>query len=127
MLFWIFACLALYLVYIYVPTWLYLPTEGVGTHLGGRDQLPVATAITGRARRAQANFQENLPLFLTLAILTLVLKTEKMDVAVWGAMVFVVARVAYLPFYLAAVPFARSAAYGVSMVGLGIMVYAIAA
>jgi uncharacterized MAPEG superfamily protein len=125
MLFWILACLVLWLVYIYTPATLNFRHDSVENLVGSRDANVPPSAMTARARRAQANFGENLPFFLTLAILALVLSPAKMDLAVMGAAVFVLARVAYLPLYLVAIPMLRSLAYGVSMVGLGMMAFAL--
>ena len=111
---WLFASLALHAVYVFAPTTLYLPTEGVGTHFGGRDEQPEASAVVGRARRALANWQESFPVFLALALAALATDTDASS----GALLFLGARVLYLPLYLGAVPFVRSAVWTVSIGGL---------
>jgi uncharacterized MAPEG superfamily protein len=67
--------------------------------LGPRDDPPPQTRVGGRAERALANIHEALPVFLALALLNLILGTG--DLAVTGATVFLVARVLYVPAYLA--------------------------
>lgn len=121
MLFWILAGLAVYLATIYLPAALYLPTEGFGTHLGGRDDQPPPSRLAARARKALANTQENMPIFLTLAILALVVEGADAARAETGAMLFVLARIAYPPLYLAAIPGLRSIAYGVGLFGCLLM------
>lgn len=125
MTFWILACLALYLVNIYIPTVLYLPAEGMARHLGPRDDLPPASAMVGRARRSLANFQENLPIFLGLALLSMIVEGADSGRALLGAQIFVISRVAYIPLYLAGVPLLRSLAYTVGLFGCLLMAIAL--
>ena len=87
--------------------------------LGPRDDPPPLTRIGGRAERALANMQEALPVFLTLALLNLILGTGAM--ATTGAMVFLVARVLYVPAYLAGVMGMRTLIWIASVVGLVLM------
>ena len=117
MLFWILAGLAVYLINIYLPAALYLPREGLMTHLGSRDKTPEANAITGRARRALKNLQENMPFFLTLALLAFVVPGVDVAQAQLGAEVFVIARAVYIVMYMISIPGLRSVAYGVGLVG----------
>ncbi len=117
MIFWILAGLGVYLLSVYLPAILYLPREGLVNHAGPRDELPEAGAYTNRARRALGNLQENLPIFLTLAILALVAPSADMAQAILGAQVFVIARLVYIPVYLISVPWTRSLAYLAGLVG----------
>ncbi|MGR3364244.1 MAG: MAPEG family protein [Maritimibacter harenae] len=117
MLSWILAAIVLHAIYVFTPTLLYFPTEGVSRHMGGRDDLPPAPPLVGRARRALANWQESLPIFILLALLAVV---RDVDVAT-GAAVFVIARLAYLPLYLTGIPGLRTLAWVVAVVGLVMM------
>ncbi|MEO0322848.1 MAG: MAPEG family protein [Myxococcota bacterium] len=125
MMMWLLAGLGLYLFQIYLPTTLYLPAEGIMNHLGGRDALPEPSKWVGRSRRALANMQENLPIFVTLGLLGLVVPGANLELATQGAAVFVVARVLYLPAYLFALTGVRSAFYLVALGGLGAMLAAL--
>jgi uncharacterized MAPEG superfamily protein len=87
--------------------------------LGPRDDPPPLTRIGGRAERALANMQEALPVFLTLALLNLILGTG--DLAVTGATVFLVARVLYVPAYLAGITGLRTLIWAAGVVGLVLM------
>src|SRR5262245_49667468 len=87
--------------------------------LGPRDDLPPLTRIGGRAQRALANMHEALPVFLTLALLNLILGTG--DLAVTGATVFLVARILYVPAYLAGIVAVRTLIWAASLVGLVMM------
>ena len=87
--------------------------------LGPRDDQPPLTRIGGRAERALANMHEALPVFLTLALLNLILGTG--DMATTGATVFLVARVLYVPAYLAGVVGVRTLIWMAGVVGLVMM------
>jgi uncharacterized MAPEG superfamily protein len=87
--------------------------------LGPRDEPPPQTKVGGRAERALANMHEALPVFLALALLNLFLGTGAM--ATTGATVFLVARVLYVPAYLAGVMGVRTLIWIASVVGLVMM------
>jgi len=125
MLIWIVTALVVYLLMIFLPGLLYIPTEGVMTHVGSRDTLPEEGKIVRRARRALVNTQENMPIFLTLAVLALVIETVDMEQAILGAKIFVFGRVAYTISYLISIPWTRSAAYSVALLGCGLMLFAL--
>ncbi|MAM60075.1 MAPEG family protein [Maritimibacter sp. UBA3975] len=121
MLTWILAAIVLHVVYVLTPTMLYFPTEGISTHMAGRDDLPKPGPLAGRARRALANWQESLPVFIVLALLAVFLEAD----ATTGAMIFVLARVAYLPLYLTGIPGVRTLAWTVAVIGLVMMALAV--
>ena len=93
--------------------------------LGPRDDPPPQSRMGGRAERALANMQEALPVFLALALLNLYLGTG--DLAVTGATVFLVARVLYVPAYLAGVTGLRTLIWAAGVVGLVLMLIPILA
>jgi uncharacterized MAPEG superfamily protein len=88
--------------------------------LGPRDNPPPQTVVGGRAERALTNMQEALPVFLALALLNLFVGTAA-QLAVTGATVFLVARLLYVPTYLAGVAGLRTLIWAASIVGLVLM------
>ena len=120
MLLLIFAVLILLLVETWLPA--HLLTQQVGTDLqvGPRDDLPEPTPELGRARRAVANFQETLPIFLTFAILSIVF-LEQGSLSVGGAALYLLARIAHLYCYLRGLSPWRSIAYLASVIGMLVM------
>ena len=100
--------------------------EGLGIALGGRDEPPEMPVMGGRAERALNNMKEALPIFVTLALLTMLRGPEVEAAAGTGAMVFFIARALYVPAYLSGIPGLRSAIWMVSCAGLGMMAYALA-
>jgi uncharacterized MAPEG superfamily protein len=94
--------------------------KNLATALGPRDNPPPQSVVGGRAERALANMHEALPVFLALALLNLVVGTAA-DMAVTGATVFFVARLLYVPAYLAGITAVRTLIWVVSLAGLAMM------
>ena len=88
--------------------------------LGNRDHLPPLTIVGRRAERALSNMQEALPVFLTLALLNMIVGTAA-GTAVTGATIFLVARVVYVGIYMAGIPVVRTLVWGASWAGLVMM------
>jgi uncharacterized MAPEG superfamily protein len=93
---------------------------GLGTLAGNREDMPALTGWAGRAQRAHRNMLENLVLF---AALVLVAKAAGVSNAttVLGAQLFLWGRVAYAVIYLIGVPWLRTGAWFVSVVGLALI------
>ena len=89
--------------------------------LGPRDHPQPLTLVGGRAARALANIQEALPVFLALALMNMIVGTAA-AMALTGAWVFLIARVLYVPLYLAGIPVLRTLIWLGSWVGLVMMV-----
>jgi uncharacterized MAPEG superfamily protein len=82
-----------------------------------REGLPEFTGWAGRAQRAHRNMLENLLLF---AILVLVAHAAgvRNSMTLLGAQLFFWGRVAHAVIYIAGIPWARTGAWAVSVVGL---------
>jgi uncharacterized MAPEG superfamily protein len=89
-------------------------------NIGNRDQMRPLTVIGQRAARALTNMHEALPVFLALALMNMIAGTAA-AMAITGALVFLIARVIYVPLYLLGVPGLRSFAWVVGWVGLIMM------
>jgi len=92
----------------------------VAENLGNRDHLRPLTVVGERATRALANMQEAMPVFITLALMNMIVGTAA--AAVTGATVFLIARVLYVGIYIAGIPVVRTLIWGVSWVGLALMI-----
>lgn len=100
-----------------------LSTRELGSawNAGSRDEpRQPAGMIAGRAARASANFRETYPAFVALA-LSLVITGDPAGYGLAGAWLWFVARLVYLPLYLAGVPYIRSLVWTVALLGLAIM------
>jgi len=71
----------------------------------------------GRAKRALANYVENLGPFIAMDLA--LIATQHTDGL--GATIWILGRIVYLPIYLMGVFYVRTAAWGVSIVGLLMM------
>lgn len=90
---------------------------GRAAQMGNRDALPEPTVELGRARRALANLQETLPVFLTVGVLLVVYRVDWWLVHL-GGVLYLGGRVAHLVCYVKGLTPWRSIAFGVSMVGI---------
>lgn len=125
MVLFILLVLALFVIQTLLPaSFRYMGGGDVGMKLaaalGPRDNPPPQSTVGARAERALANMQEALPVFLALALLNLILGTAG-DLATTGALVFLVARVLYVPAYLAGIPVMRTLLWLGGIAGLVMM------
>ncbi len=90
---------------------------GLPTLAGNREGMPEMTSWAGRAERAHSNMLESLVLF---AILVLVAQAAgvRNAMTLLGAQLFFWGRVGHAVLYIAGIPWARTAAWVVSVVGL---------
>lgn len=93
---------------------------GLPVLLGNRDNIPELYGWAGRAARAHRNMLESLVLFAALVLVADAAGVSN-AATVLGAQLFLWARVAYAVLYLAGVSIARTAAWGVAMLGLGVI------
>ncbi len=94
--------------------------SGMKVALGNRDQVPEPSPLAARADRAAKNMLENLVLFGCL-IFAARFANAPQDRVLLGARIFLCARIAYVPVYLAGVTHLRTLVWTVSVVGLGII------
>ena len=113
MLFW-----AVVLAFVQVLVSVILCAKQAGlTELAGNRDTFVPEGIAGRATRAHRNMLENLPLFAALVLIVHVAGLSS-DASVLGAQIFVIARLAAAIIYIIGIPWLRTAAFGISVVGL---------
>jgi len=88
---------------------------------GPRDtEIKPRSALAGRAKRASANFRETYPGFVAL-ILVLAIAGDAWHLGLTGTIVWFMARIAYIPLYLAGVSYIRSYVWVVAMLGMALM------
>jgi uncharacterized MAPEG superfamily protein len=90
---------------------------GLPPLVGNREGFPELKGIAGRAARAHTNMMSNVAMFAALALVAVVAGRANGMTAL-GAQLFFWGRVAYAVIYLAGVPWARTGAWAVSIVGL---------
>jgi uncharacterized MAPEG superfamily protein len=91
-----------------------------------RDQAVTAKGVlAGRATRALHNYVENLGPFIAMA-LGLIATGHTGGIGGVGAIIWLLARIVYLPIYLAGTLYVRTAAWAVSVIGLLMMLWRLA-
>ncbi|HEY0014070.1 MAG TPA: MAPEG family protein [Allosphingosinicella sp.] len=94
---------------------------GTAWNMGARDEeLPPPDPIVGRLARAQANFLETFPIFAA-AVLIVQAAGLNDDMTALGALLWLSARVAYLPVYALGIPRLRTAIFMVSIAGIALV------
>ena len=90
-------------------------------NMGARDEaLPPAKPVVGRLARAQANYFETFPL-VAIAILIVTITGRTSDWTAAGAIMWLAARVVYLPLYAAGIPKIRTFVFGIGMAGFALI------
>ncbi len=110
--------LVLALIQVLLPALLRSRETGIGYNASARDEpgAPVGT-ITGRLMRAQSNLFETLPVFAAAILIVHVVGREG-TLTHWGAWLYLIARIVYVPLYAAGVPYVRSLVWVVSLAGI---------
>ena len=117
--------LLLAVVQIVLPASLRTRETGVAYNLGPRDLPgPPLGIVTGRLYRAQHNLFETLPLFIGAVLLAHVTHRES-TLTTWGAALYLGGRVLYVPLYAFGVPVVRTAAFGLALAGLAMVLLAL--
>jgi uncharacterized MAPEG superfamily protein len=92
--------------------------RGADWNVGARDEvLPPLAGTAGRLDRAMRNFLETFPLFAA-AVLIAALAGRHNWMTQWGAVLYFVARAAYVPLYAYGVRVIRSLAWSVATLGI---------
>lgn len=123
----IYAVLLLYGVQTYLPSIIMSRALGpdMMQHAGGpRDEPLPLTVNAGRAKRALGNMNEAMMGFIPLSLLAVHFGLNS-GLAFWGALVFLLARVAYVPAYITAIGLTRSIVWTLGHIGLGMMAVAV--
>jgi uncharacterized MAPEG superfamily protein len=117
--------LAVYGLYLGAQSLIFRWHFGIEFAASARDAAPKDEGdLLGRAERALKNFQETWLSFVILALVAHL--ADPGDVVVfWGAVIYLVARVVYLPLYLWGVFMIRSLVWNVATIGLAIMFFGI--
>ena len=95
-------------------------TVGLTTLAGNREGMGELAGFAGRARRAHLNMIENMLLFTALVLVAAVAGKANAMTAM-GALIFFWARLAYAVIYLIGIPWLRTLAWFVSVIGMVII------
>ena len=116
---------ALYGLYLGAQSLLYRWHFGVMFAASARDGLSKPEGdLLGRAERALKNFLETWPVFIILSLVAHLADSGD-GIVFWGAVIYLAARLAYLPLYIGGVFMVRSLVWCVGATGLGLMFFGI--
>lgn len=111
------------LVHIFAAAHVKTRQYGTKWNVGARDEtLPLPEPVVGRLMRAQANFFETFPIFAVAALIA-VLSGRTGSGTASGAVLYLFARIVYLPLYAAGVPVLRTIVFGLSLVGIVLVLW----
>jgi uncharacterized MAPEG superfamily protein len=98
---------------------------GYAWNAGPRDaEMPPLNPTAGRFARAAANFLETFP-FFAAAVLIAHVANRHSFLTFWGVQLYFWGRVAYVPAYVAGIPWIRSYIWTVSIVGIVLLLVAL--
>ena len=114
------------LVQLVIATTLATKDQGLPYNLSPRDQAaPQVTQVTARLQRAFGNFRETFVYFAVAVVLVSMLNKTNATTAL-GAQLYFWARVVYVPVYAAGLPVVRTLVWTASIVGLVMVLGALA-
>lgn len=115
---WLAWSILLGVVQLFIAAALMTQQRGMKWNASARDDdPPPLTGVAGRADRALRNFLETFPFFAAAALAVVATGTGD-SVTALGAQLYFWARVAYVPLYLAGIPYLRSLVWAVSLLGM---------
>jgi uncharacterized MAPEG superfamily protein len=111
------------LVHIFAAVRVKTRQYGTKWNMGARDEtLPPPEPVVGRLARAQTNFFETFPL-AAAAILIVTISGRSSQWTEIGALLWLGARIVYLPLYWAGIPVVRTAVWAVGLAGIGMVLW----
>lgn len=106
------------LVHLMLDAGMKTSERGLAWNASARDgEAKPLGPVAGRVNRSWSNFLETFPMFAA-AVLAVVLAERTGDRTVLGAQLYFWARLAYIPAYAAGIPYVRSLIWGVSLLGI---------
>lgn len=104
-------------VLAFVPLVALIAEQGLAYAAGNRDEGRPLPAWGDRAQRAQWNLIANLPAFAAIVLVAAVAGVSN-ESTVFGAQLFLWARVAHAVIYIVGIPYLRAVAFAASLVGM---------
>ncbi len=99
---------------------------GLKWNAGARDgETAPPGKLAGRLLRAQANLFETLPIFIAAILMAQMTARDGTSLTLIGSHLYLFGRLIYLPLYAFGVAYVRTLAWGVSLVGLVMLIAAL--
>ncbi|WP_162653024.1 MAPEG family protein [Lentilitoribacter sp. Alg239-R112] len=113
------ACL-LGVVHLTAASFAFKRQVGHAYTIGARDEGLKPSGLAGRLKRAQSNFLETFPIFLTLIFV--LHETQGFDeISKWGSLLYIAGRVAFLPLYAAGTVLYRTLSWKLATAGIALL------
>ena len=84
--------------------------------VGARDEELKPAGMAGRLHRAQCNYLETYPLFAVCTIIVFITNSAG-SLSYWGAWIYLVGRMLFLPLYAAGIPWLRTFSWNIATFG----------
>ncbi|MBT2188746.1 MAPEG family protein [Sphingobium nicotianae] len=111
------------LVHIFAAVRVKTQQYGTKWNMGARDEdLPPLNPLAGRLARAQANYFETFPIVIAAVLIDQAAGLLGPSTAI-GALLWLGARIVYLPLYAMGVPVVRTLAFLVSCIGIVMLLW----
>ena len=121
----LFAAMALALVHLSAASFAFKAQVGNRYTVGARDEDLRPSGVAARLDRAQRNFMETFPVFAA-AVLTVEHLDATGELSHWGAMIYLVGRILFLPLYAMGIPWLRTFSWNAATLGLVLVMAQIA-
>lgn len=106
------------LVHIFAAGQVKTKQYGTKWNAGPRDEaLPPPEPLVGRLTRAQANYFETFPIMIAAVLLITVAGIHTRSTEI-GSLIWIAARVVYLPLYALGIPVIRSVVFLIGLAGM---------
>jgi uncharacterized MAPEG superfamily protein len=113
---WLLIAVVLGLVHLGIASQMAQKYRTPAWGFGPRDEPLPSQGVAARMERAFRNFMETFP-FFAVAVLAVVIQNKVGALAWWGACLYVIARIVYVPIYAAGVPYIRTLLWFIGVVG----------
>jgi uncharacterized MAPEG superfamily protein len=111
------------LIHIFAAVRVKTRQYGTRWNTGARDEaLPAPEPLVGRLARAQANYLETFPVMAAAILIVTAADLETRWTAI-GALIWLAARIVYLPLYALGVPVLRTLVFALSVVGIAMVLW----
>lgn len=121
----LFGAMILGLVHLTAASFTFKAQVGNAYSVGARDEDLRPSGMAGRLDRAQRNFLETFPIFAAAVLLLEQLERTGTMLGVWGAGMYLVGRLLFLPLYAAGVPWIRTFSWNFATLGLALALAAV--
>jgi len=105
------------LVHILVASFSFKAQVGNDYTIGSRDDGLMPTGVAARLQRAQTNYMESFPFFAALVTTVFITDTAG-GFSFWGSSLYLLGRIAFLPFYAVGIRWIRTISWKIATLGL---------